>query len=162
MDSPLASKSTTIFRENFAECYDDEALALVQSGRNPLQFPGLHVSETKEESMAINGDPTPKVIISAAGMCDAGRIRHHLKYNLWRPECTVLFVGYQSPGTLGNALVNGAQEVKLFGEPVQVRARIAQLGGLSGHADKDGLEAWLRAFDEKPKFVFVNLSLIHI
>lgn len=122
----------------------------------PLQFPGLHVSETKEESMAINGDPTPKVIISAAGMCDAGRIRHHLKYNLWRPECTVLFVGYQSPGTLGNALVNGAQEVKLFGEPVQVRARIAQLGGLSGHADKDGLEAWLRAFDEKPKFVFVN------
>ena len=156
VDSPLASKSTTIFRENFAECYDDEALALVQSGRNPLQFPGLHVSETKEESMAINGDPTPKVIISAAGMCDAGRIRHHLKYNLWRPECTVLFVGYQSPGTLGNALVNGAQEVKLFGEPVQVRARIAQLGGLSGHADKDGLEAWLRAFDEKPKFVFVN------
>ena len=156
VDSPLASKSTTIFRENFAECYDDEALALVQSGRNPLRFPGLHVSETKEESMAINGDPTPKVIISAAGMCDAGRIRHHLKYNLWRPECTVLFVGYQSPGTLGNALVNGAQEVKLFGEPVQVRARIAQLGGLSGHADKDGLEAWLRAFDEKPKFVFVN------
>ena len=90
VDSPLASKSTTIFRENFAECYDDEALALVQSGRNPLQFPGLHISETKEESMAINGDPTPKVIISAAGMCDAGRIRHHLKYNLWRPECTVL------------------------------------------------------------------------
>ena len=156
VDSPLASKSTTIFRENFAECYDDEALALVQSGQNPLQFPGLHVSETKEESMAINGDPTPKVILSAAGMCDAGRIRHHLKYNLWRPECTVLFVGYQSPGTLGNALVNGAQEVKLFGEPVQVRARTAQLGGLSGHADKDGLEAWLRAFDEKPKFVFVN------
>ena len=156
VDSPLASKSTTIFRENFAECYDDEALALVQSGQNPLQFPGLHVSETKEESMAINGDSTPKVIISAAGMCDAGRIRHHLKYNLWRPECTVLFVGYQSPGTLGNALVNGAQEVKLFGEPVQVRARIAQLGGLSGHADKDGLETWLRAFDEKPKFVFVN------
>ena len=156
VDSPLASKSTTIFRENFAECYDDEALALVQSGRNPLQFPGLHISETKEESMAINGDPTPKVIISAAGMCDAGRIRHHLKYNLWRPECTVLFVGYQSPGTLGNALVNGTQEVKLFGESVQVKARIAQLGGLSGHADCDGLAAWLHAFDEKPKFVFVN------
>ena len=156
VDSPLASKSTTIFKKNFAECYDEEALALVQSGRNPLQFPGLHVSETKEESMAINGDTTPKVIISAAGMCDAGRIRHHLKYNLWRPECTVLFVGYQSPGTLGHALVNGVQEVKLFGEPVQVKARIAQLGGLSGHADQDGLADWLHAFDEKPKFVFVN------
>ena len=156
VDSPLASKSTTIFRENFAECYDGEALALVQSGQNPLQFPGLHISETKEDSMAINVDPTPKVIISAAGMCDAGRIRHHLKYNLWRPECTVLFVGYQSPGTLGNALVNGAKEVKLFGEPVQVKARIAKLGGLSGHADQDGLAAWLHAFDEKPKFVFVN------
>ena len=156
VDSPLASKSTTIFRENFSECYDEEALALVQAGRNPLQFPGLHISETKEESMAINGDPVPKVIISAAGMCDAGRIRHHLKYNLWRPECTVLFVGYQSPGTLGNALVNGAQEVKLFGEPVQVKASIRQLSGLSGHADKEGLAAWLHAFDEKPKFVFVN------
>ena len=156
VDSPLASKSTTIFRENFSECYDEEALALVQAGRNPLQFPGLHLSETKEESMAINGDPVPKVIISAAGMCDAGRIRHHLKYNLWRPECTVLFVGYQSPGTLGNALVNGAQEVKLFGEPVQVKASIRQLSGLSGHADKEGLAAWLHAFDERPKFVFVN------
>ena len=149
VDSPLASKSTTIFRENFSECYDEEALALVQAGRNPLQFPGLHISETKEESMAINGDPVPKVIISAAGMCDAGRIRHHLKYNLWRPECTVLFVGYQSPGTLGNALVNGAQEVKLFGEPVQVKASIRQLSGLSGHADKDGLAAWLARLRRK-------------
>lgn len=138
MDSPLASKSTTIFRENFAECYDEEALALVQSGENPLQFPGLYISETKEQSVAINGDETPKVIISAAGMCDAGRIRHHLKYNLWRPECTVLFVGYQSPGTLGNALVNGAQEVKLFGEPVQVRARIASWAGFRAMRTRTG------------------------
>ena len=156
VDSPLASKSTTIFRENYMECYDAEALALVQSGQNPLWFPDLRISETKEESVAINSDPTPKVILSASGMCDAGRIRHHLKYNLWRPECTVLFVGFQSPGTLGNALLGGAQEVRLFGDEIQVKASIHQLSGLSGHADQDGLANWLHAFDEKPKFVFVN------
>ncbi len=156
VDSPLASKSTTIFRENYMECYDAEALALVQSGQNPLWFPDLRISETKEESVAINSDPTPKVILSASGMCDAGRIRHHLKYNLWRPECTILFVGFQSPGTLGNALLGGAQEVRLFGDEIQVKASIHQLSGLSGHADQDGLANWLHAFDEKPKFVFVN------
>ena len=156
VDSPLASKSTTIFRENYMECYDAEALALVQSGQNPLWFPDLRISETKEESIAINSDPTPKVILSASGMCDAGRIRHHLKYNLWRPECTILFVGFQSPGTLGNALLGGAQEVRLFGDEIQVKASIHQLSGLSGHADQDGLANWLHAFDEKPKFVFVN------
>ena len=156
VDSPLASKSTTIFRENFMECYDDEAMVLVKNGENPLWFPGLCISETKEESMAINSDTTPKVILSASGMCDAGRIRHHLKYNLWRPECTVLFVGFQSPGTLGNALLGGAKEVKLFGDEIQVKASIRRLSGLSGHADQEGLANWLHAFDEKPKFVFVN------
>ena len=156
VDSPLASKSTTIFRENFAECYDDEALALVQSGRNPLQFPGLHISETKEESMAINGDPTPKVIISAAGMCDAGRIRHHLKYNLWRPECTVLFVGYQAVGTLGRKLHDGAESVKIFGDEIAVHAEITVLPGVSGHADKQGLLGWINAMEQKPAHVFVN------
>lgn len=156
VDSPLAKSATTIFCGDLRGYLDEDALELVKDGTHMFNFPGLHLTETVDESKSLNEDHTPKVIISASGMCDAGRIRHHLKYNLWRPECTVLFVGYQSPGTLGNALVNGAQEVKLFGEPVQVRARIAQLGGLSGHADKDGLEAWLRAFDEKPKFVFVN------
>ena len=156
VDSPLASKSTTIFRENFAECYDDEALALVQSGRNPLQFPGLHVSETKEESMAINGDPTPKVIISAAGMCDAGRIRHHLKHNLWRPESSVVFVGFQSPGTLGRHLLEGAESVKMFGEEIAVRAKIVNFQGLSSHADHDHLIGWVRHFDPaKTQHVFI-------
>ena len=156
VDSPLASKSTTIFRENFAECYDDEALALVQSGRNPLQFPGLHVSETKEESMAINGDPTPKVIISAAGMCDAGRIRHHLKYNLWRADSAVVFVGFQSPGTLGRTLLDGTPSVKLFGEDVAVRAKVVNFQGLSSHADHDHLLDWIGHFKEpKPQHVFV-------
>ena len=155
VDSPLASKSTTLFRENFAECYGEEAIALVQSGENPLQFPGLYISETKEQSVAINGDETPKVIISAAGMCDAGRIRHHLKYNLWRPECTILFVGYQAVGTLGRTLIEGATTVKLFGEPIEVQAEICQLTGMSGHADRDGLLRWVNAFTEKPKRVFV-------
>ena len=156
VDSPLASKSTTIFRENFSDCFDEEALALVQNGQNPLSFPGLHISETKEDSVAINTDTTPKVIISASGMCDAGRIRHHLKYNLWRPECTVLFVGYQAAGTLGRTLLEGAKEVKLFGEPVAVRASVRQLSGLSGHADQEGLADWLHSFSRKPGFVFVN------
>ena len=156
VDSPLASKSTTIFRENFSECYDAEALALVTKGENPLAFPGLQISETKEDSVAINLDSTPKVIISASGMCDAGRIRHHLKHNLWRGECTILFVGFQSPGTLGRALIEGADEVRLFGETVQVNAQIRQMSGLSGHADRDGLLTWIHHFDPKPKHVFVN------
>ena len=156
VDSPLANKSTTIFKENYSECYDEEALRLVQSGQNPLQFPDLHISETKEDSMAINSDATPKVIISASGMCDAGRIRHHLKYNLWREESTILFVGYQSPGTLGCALLNGADEIKLFGETVQVNAEIAQMSGLSGHADREGLLRWLHHFAPKPCQVFIN------
>ena len=155
VDSPLASKSTTIFRENFSECYDAEAIALVTKGENPLAFPGLQISETKEDSVAINLDSTPKVIISASGMCDAGRIRHHLKHNLWRPECTILFVGYQAVGTLGRTLIEGATTVKLFGEPIEVQAEICQLTGMSGHADRDGLLRWVNAFTEKPKRVFV-------
>lgn len=157
VDSPLASKSTTIFRENYLECYDAEAMEMVRRGENPLTFPGLHISETKESSIAINLDDTPKVIISAAGMCDAGRIRHHLKHNLWRPECTILFVGYQSNGTLGRTLVEGnVDHVKLFGETIQVRANVRQMTGMSGHADKNGLLAWLHAFEEKPAQVFIN------
>ena len=143
VDSPLASKSTTIFRENFAECYDEEALALVQSGENPLQFPGLYISETKEQSVAINGDETPKVIISASGMCEAGRIRHHLKHNLWRPECTILFVGYQAVGTPGRKLVEQAKKITLFGEDMEVKARIFTINGFSGHAGQSQLLDWL-------------------
>lgn len=155
MDSPLAVDATEIFEKNVSECFDEEALKLAASGKNPLVFPGLNLAITSEESKAINFDDEPKVIISASGMCEAGRIRHHLKHNLWRPECTILFVGYQALGTLGRALLEGANEVKLFGEPISVRAKIMTLPGLSGHADKDGLIEWVSAFKKKPEKVFV-------
>lgn len=155
MDSPLAVDATEIFEKNVSECFDEEALKLAASGKNPLVFPGLNLAITSEESKAINFDDEPKVIISASGMCEAGRIRHHLKHNLWRPECTILFVGYQAMGTLGRALLEGANEVKLFGEPISVRAKIMTLPGLSGHADKDGLIEWVSAFKKKPEKVFV-------
>ena len=125
-------------------------------GIDPIQFPGLKVSVTSDESRAINTDPVPKVIISASGMCDAGRVRHHLKHNLWRKESMVLFVGYQAVGTLGRLLVDGLKKVKLFNEDIEVNAQIDALPGVSGHADKNGLIDWLRGFEEKPKLVFVN------
>lgn len=155
VDSPMAVRATSIFQENKAECFGEEALELVHEGINPISFPGLKLSITSDESKAINFEDTPKVIISASGMCEAGRIRHHLKHNLWRSESTVLFVGYQSVGTLGRAIVEGAKEVKLFGEPIEIRAKITKLVGLSGHADKNGLLDWVLAFKEKPRKVFV-------
>ena len=153
--SPLAVEATGIFHKNEVSCFDEEAMELVMKGINPIAFPGLNLSITSDESKAINFDMTPKVIISASGMCEAGRIRHHLKHNLWRPECTILFVGYQSVGTLGRILVDGADQVKLFGEPIDVRADVRTLAGLSGHADKKGLIEWVKGFKEKPKCVFV-------
>ncbi len=155
VDSPLAVEATGIFQKNVSSCFDEEALALVQAGINPISFPGLQLSITSDESKAINFENTPKVIISASGMCDAGRVRHHLKHNLWRPECTILFVGYQAQGTLGRILVEGAKEVKLFGESIEVRASIEKLVGMSGHADKRGLLHWIDSFTKKPQRVFV-------
>lgn len=155
VDSPLAVEATGIFDKNKMECFDDEAMELINKRINPIAVPGLRLSITSDESKAINFEDEPKVIISASGMCEAGRIRHHLKHNLWRPECTILFVGYQAVGTLGRAIVEGAPEVKLFGETIEVRARIKKLTGLSGHADKAGLIEWLEGFKEKPRRVFV-------
>ena len=155
VDSPLAVEATGIFQENRFECFDEEAMELVREGINPISFAGLKLAITSEESKEINFNDTPKVIISASGMCEAGRIRHHLKHNLWRPECTILFVGYQAVGTLGRSIVEGAKEVRLFGEPIQIRAQIKQLAGMSGHADKNGLIEWISGFEEKPKKVFV-------
>lgn len=155
VDSPLAVEATGIFMRNELDCFDEEAMELVKKGINPIAFPGLKLSITSEESKAINFDNSPKVILSASGMCEAGRIRHHLKHNLWRPECSVLFVGYQAVGTLGRILIDGAEEVRLFGETIEVRADIKQLSGISGHADKNGLLKWIQGFEKKPQKVFV-------
>lgn len=155
VDSPLAVEATQIFNRNISACFDDEAMELVKQGINPLQFKGLSLSITSNDSKAINFDNRPKVIISASGMCEAGRIRHHLKHNLWRSESTIVFVGYQAGGTLGRVLLEGVDEVRLFGETIEVKAEIVKLEGVSGHADKDGLIKWIESFDKKPKHVFV-------
>ncbi len=155
VDSPLAIEATQIFKEHMYEYMDQATVALLKQGINPISFEGLKVALTADESKLINEDQTPKVIISASGMCDAGRVRHHLKHNLWRPECTVLFVGYQSVGTLGRILQDGAQEVKLFGETIGVKAEIRKLDGISGHADNQGLMQWIGAFGNTPRHVFV-------
>lgn len=156
VDSPLANEATTIFQEHQYDCFDEEARELLAKGINPIAFPGLKTSVTSDDSKAINADETCKVIISASGMCDAGRIKHHLKHNLWGKNNTILFVGYQAVGTLGRSLLEGAAKVKLFGEEVHVAAQICQMPGISGHADVNGLLDWARAFKEKPKKVFVT------
>lgn len=157
VDSPLAVEATTIFQkpEHVRACFDEEAMELVRQGINPISFPGLHLAVTGAESKNINFIEEPKVIISASGMCEAGRVRHHLKHNLWKPESTVLFVGYQANGTMGRAILEGARMVRLFGEEVEIRAEICKMEGTSGHADKNGLLRWVNEFHPQPKKVFV-------
>ena len=156
VDSPLAVEATNIYAGDLHGFYDKETLDLLAEGINPIRFAGLKLSVTADDSKLINADKEPKVILSASGMCEAGRIRHHLKHNLWRPESTVLFVGYQSEGTIGRKLLDGAPFVKLFGEEIEVRAEIANLDGISGHADKDMLLGWLKNLETAPTKVFVN------
>lgn len=155
LDSPMAVEATAVFKENMLDCYNDETKELVKKGINPISFPGLKLSITSDDSKAINFDEEPKVIISAAGMCDAGRVRHHLKHNLWRPECTILFAGYQAVGTLGRSIIEGREEVKLFGESIDVRAQISKIEGISGHADQNGLLEWVGNYMDRPDHVFV-------
>ena len=155
VDSPLAIEATKVFGKNTRSCFDEEALALIRRGVNPLVFPGLRTSVTSNDSKTINFDEDPKVILSASGMCEAGRIRHHLKHNLWRRESTICFVGYQAVGTLGRKLIDGAKSVKLFGETVEVNAKIETLKGISGHADVNGLLGWLSGFESSLQHVFV-------
>ncbi|MBR2339030.1 MAG: MBL fold metallo-hydrolase [Clostridia bacterium] len=156
VDSPMAVEATALFSDDARDCYDKETLALLDQGINPLRFSGLHTSVTADDSRAINEDKRSKVILSASGMCEAGRIRHHLKHNLWRPESTILFVGYQSVNTVGRLLLDGAKTVKLFGESITVKAEITKLDSISGHADDNGLLRWVKAISPQPIRVFVN------
>ncbi len=154
VDSPLAISATMVFRNNL-DCYDEEARSYIANGSNPLDFPGLHFSITADESKALNVSEGSKIIISASGMCEAGRIKHHLKHNLWREESSVVFVGYQAAGTLGRRLVDGAKKVRIFGEEINVDARVEMIEGFSGHADRDGLLSWISKFSKKPRKIFL-------
>ena len=156
VDSPLAISATEVFKENM-DLFDEETQKDIQRGDHPLEFPGLKFTVTADESKALNESNEPCIIISASGMCEVGRIKHHLKHNLWNPNSTILFVGYQAPGTLGYSIVNGAEKVKIFGEEIAVNARIEYLDGYSGHADQDGLMNFIYSFVKKPK----NIFLVH-
>lgn len=156
VDSPLANEATAVFLQCDTECLDPSAQAVMAQGVNPISFPELETVVTADESKKLNASKIPGVIISASGMCDAGRVRHHLKHNLWRPECTVLFVGYQANGTLGRQLQDGKKEVRVLGEEITVAAEIATLQGVSGHADKNGLLRWMDGFCPTPAQIFVN------
>ena len=154
VDSPLAISATEVFKEN-TDLFDEETQQEIRRGDNPLEFPGLKFTRTSDESKALNEDTTPSIIISASGMCEVGRIKHHLKHNIWNPKSTILFVGYQAPGTLGYSIVNGAKKVKIFGEEFAVNARIEYIEGYSGHADQEWLMNFIYSFITKPKHIFL-------
>ena len=155
VDSPMAIETVKVFDDNIYGYFDEEAMAKVKDGIDPINFPTLKTTVTSDESKMINFDKQPKVIISASGMCDAGRIRHHLKHNLWRANSTIVFVGYQAEGSLGRRLLDGVDKVKLFGETIEVNAKIIKLDGISGHADQAGLIRWLKGFENTPKKLFL-------
>ena len=154
VDSPLTVSATQVFRNNL-DCFDEEARKYIENGDNPLDFPGLQFTQNADESRALNDRKDSIIIISASGMCEAGRIKHHLKHNLWRKESAVVFVGYQAEGTLGRKLVDGAKRVKIFGEDISVNARIEMIEGFSGHADRNGLLDWIGGFNRKPGKIFI-------
>lgn len=154
VDSPLAISATEIFREN-TNLFDEETKAFIESGDNPLEFPGLQFTRTADESKELNAREESAIIISASGMCEVGRIKHHLKHHLWEPNSTILFVGYQAPGTLGRRLVDGEKKVKIFGEEIAVNARIEYIEGYSGHADQEWLLNFIYSFITKPKHIFL-------
>lgn len=154
VDSPLAISATEVFEDNM-DLFDEETQEIINSGDNPLEFPGLQFTKTAEESKELNEKNESAIIISASGMCEVGRIKHHLKHNLWNPNSTILFVGYQAQGTLGRKIVEGAKKVKIFGEEIAVNARIEYIEGYSGHADQEWLLNFVYSFKSKPKHIFL-------
>lgn len=156
LDSPLAKAATRIFSGDLRGYLDAQALDLVNKGEEMFIFPDLKLTESGEDSKLLNEIKTPKVIISASGMCDAGRIRHHLKHNLWRPESAIVFVGYQAEESLGRRLLNGAKRVKLLGEEIAVNAEIIKINGMSSHADREHLLNFIEYFSPKPRHIFVT------
>ena len=155
VDSPLAISATEVFKENM-DLFDDGTKEEISRGDDPLEFSGLQFTMSAEESKALNDITVPSIIISASGMCEVGRIKHHLKHNLWNPKNTILFVGYQAPGTLGYSIVNGAKKVKIFGEEIAVNAQIEYIEGYSGHADQEWLMNFVYSFrDQRPKHIFL-------
>ena len=154
VDSPLAISATEIFRKN-TDLFEEEVKKEIESGDNPLEFPGLQFTRTADESKALNEIDTPSIIISASGMCEVGRIKHHLKHNLWDSRNTILFVGYQAPGTLGRTIVDGAKKVKIFGEEIAVNAKVVYIEGYSAHADQEWLLNFVYSFINKPKHIFL-------
>lgn len=154
IDSPLSTSATEVYKKN-AQFFDDEAKQYILSGNNPLDFPNLNFTKSVEDSKFLNRDDSPKIIISSSGMCDAGRIRHHLKHNLYKKKTTVLFVGYQAVGSLGRLLADGAKSVKIFGDTIDVRARIEMIDGFSGHGDMDDLDEYISQIKEKPEKIFL-------
>jgi metallo-beta-lactamase family protein len=154
VDSPLAISATEIFQNNM-DLFEEEVKEEIKKGDNPLEFPGLQFTRTADESKALNEDPKPSIIISASGMCEVGRIKHHLKHNIWNPNNTILFVGYQAEGTLGKKIVSGEKKVKIFGEEISVNAQIEYIEGYSGHADQEWLLNFVYSFITKPKHIFL-------
>ncbi|MCJ7666501.1 MAG: MBL fold metallo-hydrolase [Actinobacteria bacterium] len=155
VDSPLASEITRLYKADLKDYADDQAISILKRGVGLLAFPNLTFTDSTDDSKALNYNPVPKVIISSSGMCEGGRIRHHLKHNLWKKECSIVFVGFQANGTLGRILLDGAKKVKLFGKEIAVLATIHNFTGLSAHADRNGLLKWINCFDKKPDKVFI-------
>lgn len=154
IDSPLATSATEVFKRN-ANVFDDETREYILAGDNPLDFKNLQFTRSVDESRALNFDPKPKVIIAASGMCDAGRIKHHLKHNLWNPKASIVFVGFQAVGTLGRSILSGDENVSIFGEKIHVAAEIHNLEGFSGHADREELLEWVSGLRAEPYQIFL-------